>query len=134
MTNWAIGHTRRFKAAVTQRSVVDLVPFFGSSDVGFAFHHTLGAYPWIDPASYQRQSPLTYAPQIRTPLLIIHSENDLRCNIEQAENLFATLKVLRRRVELVRFPEESHGLSRGGRPDRRLVRLEKMLQWFDKYL
>jgi dipeptidyl aminopeptidase/acylaminoacyl peptidase len=79
-------------------------------------------------------SPLTYAPSIRTPLLIIHSENDLRCGIEQAENLYATLKVLKRKVEMVRFPEESHGLSRGGRPDRRLVRLERILEWFERHL
>ncbi len=134
MTNWAVGHTRRFKAAVTQRSVVDLVPFFGSSDVGFAFHHTFGAHPWVDLESYRRQSPITYARKIRTPLLIIHSENDLRCNIEQAENLFATLKTLRRTTELVRFPGEPHGLSRGGRPDRRVARLEKILEWFERYL
>jgi dipeptidyl aminopeptidase/acylaminoacyl peptidase len=134
MTNWAVGHTRRYKAAVTQRSVVDLVPFFGSSDVGFAFRNTFGTYPWEDLEVYRRQSPLTFARNIRTPLLIIHSENDLRCNIEQAENLFATLKVLRRRVELVRFPGEPHGLSRGGRPDRRVVRLRKILDWFERYL
>ncbi|MBD3235873.1 MAG: prolyl oligopeptidase family serine peptidase [Candidatus Eisenbacteria bacterium] len=134
MTNWAVGHTRRYKAAVTQRSVVDLVPFFGSSDMGFSFHHTFDHYPWQDLEGYRRQSPLTYAKQIRTPLLIIHSENDLRCNIEQAENLFATLKVLKRRVEFIRFPEEPHGLSRGGRPDRRQVRLERILDWFERYL
>jgi len=134
MTNWAVGHTRRYKAAVTQRSVVDLVPFFGSSDVGYAFRHTFGAYPWEDLEGYRRQSPLTYARDIRTPLLIIHSENDLRCNIEQAENLFATLKILGRKTEFIRFPGEPHGLSRGGRPDRRVVRLHKILEWFDRYL
>ncbi len=134
MTNWAVGHTRRFKAAVTQRSVVDIKTFLGSSDVGFAFHHEFGGQPWEVPEAYVRMSPLTYAKNIRTPLLIIHSENDLRCHIEQAENLFATLKLLKRKVELVRFPEESHGLSRGGRPDRRLARLEKILDWFERYL
>ncbi len=134
MTNWAVGHTRRYRAAVTQRSVVDLAPFFGSSDVGYAFRHTFGAYPWEDLEGYRRQSPLTYAQNIRTPLLIIHSESDLRCNIEQAENLFATLKVLGRRTEFIRFPGEPHGLSRGGRPDRRIVRLAKILDWFERYM
>jgi dipeptidyl aminopeptidase/acylaminoacyl peptidase len=134
MTNWVLGHTRRFKAAVTQRSVVDFVPFFGSSDIGFRFHHTLGAYPWEDPEAYRRQSPLTYAKNIRTPLLILHNEGDLRCNIEQAENLFATLKILGRKVEFVRFPGEPHGLSRGGRPDRRVARLEKIVTWFERHL
>ncbi|MBD3334591.1 MAG: prolyl oligopeptidase family serine peptidase [Candidatus Eisenbacteria bacterium] len=134
MTNWAVGHTQRYKAAVTQRSVVDMIPFFGSSDVGYTFHHEIGGHPWENVEGYRRQSPLTYAKNIRTPLLIIHSENDLRCNIEQAENLFATLKVLKRTTEFVRFPEEPHGLSRGGRPDRRIVRLEKIADWFEKYL
>jgi len=134
MTNWVVGHTRRFKAAVTQRSVVDFVPFFGSSDIGFRFHRTLGAYPWEDPEAYRRQSPLTYARNIRTPLLILHNEGDLRCNIEQAENLFATLKVLGRKVEFVRFPGEPHGLSRGGRPDRRVARLEQIVGWFERHL
>jgi dipeptidyl aminopeptidase/acylaminoacyl peptidase len=134
MTNWAVGHTRRYKAAVTQRSVVDLTPFYGSSDIGFLFQHTFGTKPWEDPEGYQHQSPLTYARRIRTPLLIIHSENDMRCSIEQAENLFATLKMLGRRVAFVRFPGEPHGLSRGGRPDRRLARLERILDWFARYL
>ncbi len=134
MTNWAVGHTRRFKAAVTQRSVVDLVPFFGSSDIGFFFYQAFGAHPWEDRAGYRRQSPLTYVKNIRTPLLIIHAENDLRCNIEQAGNLYTTLKTLGRRTELVSFPGESHGLSRGGRPDRRVVRLQKILEWFERYL
>lgn len=134
MTNWAVGHTRRFKAAVTQRSVVDLIPFFGSSDVGYEFYWELGGKPWEDRDGWERQSPLTYAKNIRTPLLIIHSEQDLRCGIEQAENLFATLKSLKRTTELIRFPEESHGLSRGGRPDRRIARLEKIVEWFDRYM
>jgi dipeptidyl aminopeptidase/acylaminoacyl peptidase len=134
MTNWAVGHTHRYKAAVTQRSVVDLVPFYGSSDVGYLFRHTFGGDPWTHLEDYRRMSPLTYAPNIRTPLLIIHSEQDLRCNIEQGENLYATLKMLKRKTELVRFPEESHGLSRGGRPDRRIVRLNRILEWFDRHM
>jgi len=134
MTNWALGHTRRFKVGVTQRCVSDLIPFFGSSDVGFAFPRTFGDVPWKARERYEAMSPITYAQKIRAPLLIIHSESDLRCNIEQAENLYATLKVMKRRVELIRFPEESHGLSRGGRPDRRLVRLGRILDWFERYL
>lgn len=134
MTNWAVGHTNRYRAAVTQRSVVDMTPFFGSSDVGYLFHYELGGYPWENREGYAAQSPLTFVKKIRTPLLIIHSESDLRCNIEQAENLFAALKVLKRTTEMVRFPGEPHGLSRGGRPDRRVVRLEKILDWFERYL
>ncbi len=134
MTNWMIGQTNRFKAAVTQRSVVDLKSFIGSSDMGYDLYREFGGQPWDVPETYDRCSPLTYAKNIKTPLLIIHSEQDLRCGIEQAEQLFTTLKLMKKKVELVRFPEEPHGLSRHGRPDRRIARLEWILKWFDRYL
>jgi dipeptidyl aminopeptidase/acylaminoacyl peptidase len=134
MTNWVIGHTHRFRAAVTQRSVVNLISFFGSSDIGYSDAEEFLAVPWANGEELVRMSPITYAHKIRTPLLIIHSENDLRCPIEQAEQLFVWLKYLGRRVEFVRFPEEPHGLSRGGRPDRRMARLQFISNWFDKYL
>jgi dipeptidyl aminopeptidase/acylaminoacyl peptidase len=134
MTNWAIGQTNRFKAAVTQRSVVNLVSFFGSSDVGYDIKEEFLATPWENFDELVRMSPLTYVKKMRTPLLIIHSENDLRCHVEQADELFACLKYLGRTVEYVRFPEEPHGLSRGGRPDRRMARLKFISDWFDKYL
>jgi dipeptidyl aminopeptidase/acylaminoacyl peptidase len=134
MTNWIVGHTPRFKAAVTQRSVVNLESFFGSSDFGYLDKAEFGGQPWETPDEHKRMSPLTYARNIKTPLLILHNESDLRCGIEQAEQLFATLKYLRKKVEFVRFPEEPHGLSRHGRPDRRIARLQWILKWFDRYL
>ena len=134
MTNWIVGHTRRFRAAVTQRSVVSLHSFLGSSDYGYQFDREFDGYPWTNPEVYRRCSPLTYARNITTPLLILHSEQDMRCGIEQAEQLFATLKLMKRRVEFVRFPEEPHGLSRHGRPDRRVARLGWIVGWFDRYL
>jgi dipeptidyl aminopeptidase/acylaminoacyl peptidase len=79
-------------------------------------------------------SPWTYAKEIETPLLIVHSEQDLRCNIEQAEQLFTTLRLLKRDVELVRFPAESHELTRSGNPAHRVQRFELLLDWFDRYL
>lgn len=134
MTNWIIGHTNRFQAAVTQRSVVDLKSFNGTSDVGFDLKREFAGFPWTNPETYEKCSPLTYVKNIKTPLLIIHSEQDLRCSIEQAEQLFVTLKLMKKTVEFVRFPEEPHGLSRHGRPDRRIARLEWILKWFDRYL
>jgi dipeptidyl aminopeptidase/acylaminoacyl peptidase len=134
MTNWIVGHTNRFKAAVTQRSVVDLNSFVGSSDMGYELWREFEGQPWTVPETYERCSPLTYAKNIKTPLLIIHSEQDLRCSIEQAEQLFVTLKLMKKKVELVRFPEEPHGLSRHGRPDRRIARLNWIVKWFEKYL
>ncbi len=134
MTNWIVGHTNRFKAAVTQRSVVELKSFYGTSDIGWEWHREFGGTPWQNPEGYERMSPLTYAKNVKTPLLILHNEHDFRCLIEQAEQWYTTLKMMGKRVELVRFPEEPHGLSRHGRPDRRMARLEHILRWFDKYL
>ena len=134
MTNWLVGHTDRFKAAVTQRSVTNLISFFGSSDIGYDDWREFGGHPWDNFDEYVRMSPITYAKDMKTPLLIIHSENDLRCPIEQAEQLFIALKVLGRKVEFLRFPEETHDLSRNGRPDRRIERLKRTIDWFDRHL
>ncbi len=134
MTNWALGHTRRYRCGVTDRSVVELKTFAGSSDIGYFDHMEFGGFYWQNPEGYTTMSPLTYAENIKDPLLIVHSENDMRCAIEQAEQLFVALKVRGRTVEFLRFPEESHGLSRGGRPDRRVVRMEAYLEWFNRYL
>jgi dipeptidyl aminopeptidase/acylaminoacyl peptidase len=135
MTNWLIGHTDRFKVAVTDRSVTNLASDFGSCDFGWTFaDEELDTTPWEDLDRYMRMSPITYAKNIHTPLLIMHSEQDLRCSVEQAEQLFATLKYLGREVLFVRFEGQSHGLSRGGHPKLRLERLLHILGWFEKYL
>lgn len=134
MTNWIIGHTNRFKAAVTQRSVVDLKSFFGSSDIGWSLKEEFKGTPWTNPENYEKCSPISYFKNVKTPVLIIHSENDLRCNIEQAEQMFIMLKYLNKKVEMVRFPGEPHGLSRHGRPDRRIARLDWINKWFKKYM
>jgi dipeptidyl aminopeptidase/acylaminoacyl peptidase len=134
MTNWIIGQSSRFKAAITQRSVVNLESFYGSSDMGYALHKEFDGHPWTNAENYRKCSPITYAKNVKNPLLIIHSEQDLRCAIEQAEQLFAALKMMKKKVEFVRFPDESHGLSRHGRPDRRLARLEWISKWFEKYI
>jgi dipeptidyl aminopeptidase/acylaminoacyl peptidase len=135
MTNWIVGHTDRFKAAVTQRSVVNLASFFGSADIGwdFADDH-FETTPWDDPQRYAFHSPLTYVGNIKTPLLILHSEQDLRCPIEQAEQLWTALKYLKREVEFVRFEGQSHGLSRFGHPKLRVERLNLIAEWFERYM
>lgn len=135
MTNWLVGHTDRFKAAVTDRSVTNLASDFGSCDFGWTFaDDELDTTPWEDLDRYMRMSPITFVNDIHTPLLILHSEQDLRCSIEQAEQLFASLKYLGREVLFVRFEGQSHGLSRGGHPKLRLERLRHILGWFEKYL
>lgn len=135
MTNWVIGRTDRFKAAVTQRCVSDLYSFYGTSDIGWWFgEYEVGAKPWEDREAFIRLSPITYVEQMKTPLLIIHSEQDYRCPIAQAEQLFIMLKKLGREVEFVRFPDENHNLSRSGQPKHRVERLQHILRWFERYL
>jgi len=134
MTNWIVTHSDRFKAAVTQRCVSDLSSMFGNSDIGWDMAWEFGGAPWESREAYLKWSPMTYINKCTTPLLIIHSEFDLRCNIEQGDQMFTALKYLKQDVEYVRFPEEPHGLSRHGRPDRREARLKFIVDWFDKYL
>jgi dipeptidyl aminopeptidase/acylaminoacyl peptidase len=136
MTAWLVGHTERFKAAVSMRGCYNFTSFFGTSDIGPWFgQYILGGPVYERRELYAERSPLTYAPNMRTPLLLIHSEMDLRCPIEQAEQLFVQLRSIGKcTVEMVRFPEESHNLSRSGRPDRRIERLQRLVGWFDKYL
>lgn len=135
MTNWIIGHTNRFQAAITQRSVSNLISMWGTSDGNWIFQRVFGdKEPWKNLDNYWKQSPLKYIESARTPTLIIHSENDLRCSIEQGEQIFVALKKLGVDAAMIRYPGESHGLSRGGRTDRRIHRLEAIREWFDKYL
>jgi dipeptidyl aminopeptidase/acylaminoacyl peptidase len=136
LTSWTVGHTDRFKAACSERAVNCQYTMFGTSDIGSTFNvvEMGGAMPWEDMTRYIERSPLTYAKNIVTPLLILHSEDDLRCPIEQAEQLFVALKKLRREVRFVRFPGENHEMSRSGRPRHRLERFRHILEWFAKYL
>lgn len=135
MTVWIIGHTDRFKAAVTQRCVSNLVSLWGSSDMNWVFQILMNDKPpFEDLENYWDHSPIKYIGNAKTPTLVIHSENDLRCPIEQGEQVFVALKTLGVDAEMVRFPGEFHGLSRNGRTDRRVVRLQHILHWFDKYL
>jgi dipeptidyl aminopeptidase/acylaminoacyl peptidase len=134
MTSWMVGHTDRFQAGVSERAVNQWVSMWGSSDFGWDFKGYIGAFLYENFDAYVKMSPATYATDITTPLLILHSENDLRCPIEQAEQLFTTLRLLKRDVEFVRFPAESHELSRSGNPVHRVERFDIILDWFDRYL
>ncbi len=135
MTNWILGHTRRFKCAVTDRSVVNLHSMFGTCDFPFMPDGYWAGAPWDRPEALLEHSPLLHLKDARTPTLIIHSEGDLRCPIEQAEQLFTALKRLKVDVVFVRYPQEtSHGLSRSGPPDLRLDRLQRIADWLDRHL
>jgi dipeptidyl aminopeptidase/acylaminoacyl peptidase len=134
LTSWVVGHTKRFKAALSERAVNQLVSAFGSSDLFWVFERQFGGPMWDNVDEWMRMSPTTYASEIETPLLVVHSENDLRCNIEQGEHLFTLLRLHGKEVEMLRFPAESHELSRSGSPIHRVQRFDAILEWFGRYL
>lgn len=137
MTTWIVGHDQRFKCAISERAVNDWYTMQGTSDIGSYFNRLyLGENATIqeDLDAVLRQSPLTYAKNIETPVLILHSEDDLRCPVSQAEQLFVVLKQRRKDVEFVRFPDENHELSRSGRPSHRVDRFNVILEYFERKL
>ena len=135
MTLWVIGHTRRFNAAVAMRVVSNFISMWGTSDMNWMFENLTGEEsPYKDPLKAWERSPIKALDKARTPTLIIHSEADHRTPVEQGEQAYVMLKKAGVDTELLRFPAESHGLSRGGRTDRRVARLAHILRWFRKYL
>jgi dipeptidyl aminopeptidase/acylaminoacyl peptidase len=135
MTAWAIGHTDRFRCAIADRLVGNMHSMSGTCDFPWEHGKEFGGNAWDDPSELWRCSPLKYAGNITTPLLLIHSDGDLRCPIEQAEQLFAALRWQRKTVEFARYPAEtSHGLSRNGPPDLREDRLKRNLAWLERWL
>lgn len=135
VVNWAIGQTDRFKAAVSQRSTANRASLYGTSDINWSYNDwEYGGTPYENHEFYRERSPLTYIANVTTPILLLHSENDLRCPISQSEEFFTALKLHGCEAEFVRFPDESHGLSRTGQPVHRVERLERICDWFDRYL
>ncbi len=135
MVNWLIGHCDRFKAAIADRSISNMTSMFGCSDIGWDYiEDHMEALPWEDLDVYLHMSPITYVQNMCTPLLLLHGEQDQRCHLEQAQQIFAALKYMEHDVQLVIFEGQSHGLSRGGHPKMRLERLHYITDWFAKYL
>ncbi len=134
MTNWVIGQTNRFSAAVAMRSISNLVSEYAQHDIVLWGALELGSPPWPDQDELWKRSPIRYVQNIQTPLLLTCGEMDLRTAISQSEELFGAMRFLGKTVEMVRFPEESHDLSRNGRPDRRVERLERVAGWYERFL
>ncbi|MDD4368639.1 MAG: S9 family peptidase [Oscillospiraceae bacterium] len=135
MTNWIIGHTSRFAAACSQRSISNMISMFGVSDIGFYFiPDQCGQDPWTDAAELWRQSPLASASAVKTPTLFLHSDHDYRCPLPEGIQMYNALKYYGVPTRLVIFKGESHGLSRGGKPQHRIRRLQEISAWFDRYL
>ncbi|MGC4105191.1 MAG: S9 family peptidase [Thermomicrobiales bacterium] len=134
ITNWLLGHTDRFRAAATDRCISNMVSMAGTDDIALVSLVPELGTPWENVDRYWELSPLKYVANVKTPCLIVHSENDFRCPMEQGEQWFIALKQLGVPTKFVRFPGESHGLSRSGGPKHRVERLEHTLAWFDEYL
>ena len=134
MTTWIVSHTDRFAAGCSERAANNLLSLeFGSDFAGY-FNGEMGPHHFNDPAEYLRMSPVSYVKDINTPLLIIHSENDLRCPVEQATQLFVSMQILGKDVEYWLFPDESHELTRSGSPIHRKRRAELLLEFFGRKL
>lgn len=135
MTNTIVGTTDRFRAAVTQRSICNLYNFYGTSDIGYYFltRYFNGADLWTDEDLLMSFSPIRNANKVKTPICIIHSEEDHRCPIEQAEQWYVALRRLGVKTRFVRIKGENHELSRSGRPKNRLSRLSEIINWFNRY-
>ena len=135
VTTWLLADSDVFAAGWAERGPYNLVSLAGTNDESPWFFQTyLGRSVTDDPAAYWASSTLRLAAGITAPVAIMHSENDRRCPIQQAEELFMALKLLGRTVEFIRFPGESHGLSRTGSPVHRLQRLELLIEWFERWL
>src|SRR6266508_2752238 len=137
MTNWLLGrHPGRFAAAVSENPVVDLFSFYGESDVGFIIAKYAAGVdePWTDFARLLDRSPTSQLHRNTAPLLLLQAEGDLRCPAGQTELAFTMLRRLGQPVEMVRYPDEFHLLLSVGRPDRRVARIERIVDWFGRYL
>lgn len=135
MTNWIIGHTNRFKAAASQRSISNWISKFCTTDIGYYFvDDQQGATPWNDYEKLWFHSPLKYADKVTTPTLFIHSEEDYRCWLAEGIQMFTALKYHGVDSRLCMFRGENHELSRSGKPKHRIRRLTEITNWFEKYL
>ena len=135
MTNWIIGHTDRFAAAASQRSIANWTTKFLCTDIGYRYNgEQLGADPWSDPEELWRRSPVRYADKARTPTLFIHSDEDYRCWLAEGLQMFTALNYHGVEARLCLFHGENHGLSRSGKPQHRVRRINEITAWMDRYL
>ncbi|MFR1708313.1 MAG: prolyl oligopeptidase family serine peptidase [Clostridium sp.] len=135
MTNWIIGHTDRFKAAASQRSISNWISKFCTTDIGFYFvDDQNGGTPWNNMDKLWYHSPLKYADKVKTPTLFIHSEEDYRCWLAEGLQMFTALKYHGVEARLCMFRGENHELSRSGKPKHRIRRLTEITNWFEEHL
>ena len=133
LTAWVVGRTNRFKAAVAQRGVYNLISMRGVTDIPSFNDRETGTTPWDDVNKMWEMSPLALAPHVQTPLLLEHSELDYCVPSSQAEELYLALRSFKKTVELIRWSREGHELSRSGEPKHRIERIKRIVEWFGKY-
>jgi len=129
LTAWIVGHTQRFRAAVSMRPVIDWGSFVGNTD-GQNWYDQFTRYPWEDPVQYAERSPLHYVANVTTPTMVMTGESDLRTPITQSEEFYRALKILKKETLLVRMPEEFHGWRR---PSHRILQQLYLMAWFEKW-
>jgi dipeptidyl aminopeptidase/acylaminoacyl peptidase len=135
MTNWIIGHTDRFRAAASERSIANWISKFNTTDIGYYFvDDQAEGTPWNSQEKLWEQSPLKYADRVKTPTLFIHSDEDYRCWIAEGLQMFTALKYHGVPSRLCMFHGENHELSRSGKPKHRVRRLVELTAWFEAYL
>ena len=135
MANWVIGHTDRFAAAASQRSISNWISLSMTTDIGYSFDlQETAADPWTAPDKMWTCSPLKYANNAKTPTLFIQSDQDYRCYMGDALQMFSALRYFGVETRMCLFHGENHELSRSGKPKHRVRRLKEMMDWFEKYL
>lgn len=133
MVNWIVTHSNLFKAAISQRSMTNFVSLVGDSDIGYYFFKDELGLELTDFDKLWQASPIAYAEQVETPLLLMQSTEDFRCPLEQAQQFYTHLKYRGKEAELIIFSDSNHELSRSGRPSNRIKRLAAMLEWFERF-
>ena len=134
MTNWIIGHTDRFRACASQRSISNWTSFYGVSDIGPDFSEDqCGSTIWPDVEKFWWHSPMKYADQVKTPTLFLHSFEDYRCPVDQGYQMYSALVAHGVESRLVLFRGENHELSRSGKPKHRIRRLNEITTWFEAH-
>ncbi|MGI6784169.1 MAG: alpha/beta hydrolase family protein [Aminivibrio sp.] len=135
MTNWIIGHTDRFRCAVSQRSIANWISKFGTTDIGYYFNADQQAStPWDNPEKAWWHSPMKYADRVKTPTLFIHSEEDYRCWLAEGLQMFTSLRYHGVEARLCMFRGENHELSRSGKPKHRVRRMLEIVNWFARHM
>lgn len=134
LTAWIIGHTNRFKAAVAQRGVYDMVSWWGMATTWRLYESEFASVPWEDPELAWKNSPIAYVDKIQTPLLLLHGEQDYRVGLGGVQTLFRMLKAQGKDTELVLYPREGHEVTRSGEPHHRVDHMSRIIEWFDRYL